>query len=172
MSEIGERGLTGQHYHYYSICETKLWYHHHRILYADDNEHVKMGELLDQETFKRKNKKRVGDSQMDFINKDGEIEISEVKRSSSYMDADRLQLLHYMYLLDVDSEYETDSRDVTGVIRYPEEREKKRIEWDENNKDEYKKVTKEIIDIIEGDCPPPEWKNACKKCSMREFCFA
>ncbi|XGI83425.1 CRISPR-associated protein Cas4 [Halorutilales archaeon Cl-col2-1] len=164
---ISERELTGQHYHYYTICKTKLWYHHYRILYADENEYVKLGELLDSDSFKREDTKNIGNNQIDFIRKGDKIEINEVKRSSTYQDADEIQLIHYMHLLH--SEKETE---VVGILRYPEESTKKEMDWSEDIQKRHDEVTKNIREIIEGDCPDPEWKTACKKCSMREFCFA
>jgi CRISPR/Cas system-associated exonuclease Cas4 (RecB family) len=132
---------------------------------------VKLGEILDEQSYQRKNKRRVGDSQMDFVESGGTIKISEVKKSSSHVEADRLQLLHYMNLLDIGYS-DAESKEIIGVIRYPEERNTKEIEWNDKNKDEYEESTNEIVDIVNGECPKPEWKNACKKCSMREFCFA
>lgn len=168
---MSERNLTGQHYHYYSICKTKLWYHHHRLLYAEENEYVKLGKLIDEQSFERKNKEKIGSSQIDFIDKDGVIEVNEVKKSSTYKDADKIQLFHYMALLE-DEGKNNSKTDIIGRIRYPEERNTEKVEWSEKNRRKYKEITDEIQEIINGECPPPEWKNACKKCSMREFCFA
>lgn len=167
------RPLTGEHYHYYGICPTKLWYHHHRILYAQENEFVKLGKHIAETAYSRDDDVAVGASKFDLVRHPDEqtIEISEVKRSSTYQQADRLQLLHYLSLLAEDWETESDMEFV-GKLRYPRENTVETILWTEQTAAEHEEATVDIQSIIETECPPPEKIPACRKCSMREFCFA
>lgn len=167
------RSLTGEHYHYYGICPTKLWYHHHRILYAQENEFVKLGKLLSETAFSRDNDVSVGASKFDLVRHPEEqtLEISEVKRSSTYQDADRLQLLHYLSLLAAEQTSDSDM-ELVGKLRYPRENTVETVPWTEETALEHETATAEIRSIVEGDCPLPERIPACRKCSMREFCFA
>lgn len=167
------RTLTGEHYHYYAICPTKLWYHHHRILYAQENEFVKLGKHLADTAYSRDNDVSVGASKFDLVrhpDKDT-LEISEVKRSSTYQKADRLQLLHYLSIV-ADENSESDTERLVGKLRYPKENTVETVQWTEDTVLEHEEATDDIRAIVEDECPPPERISACKKCSMREFCFA
>lgn len=168
------RSLTGEHYHYYAICPTKLWYHHHRILYAQENEFVRLGKQLSETAYSSDDEVSVGASKFDLVRHPDEktLEISEVKRSSTHSEADRLQLLHYLSILATDDEDESDDYQLVGTLRYPRENTIKTVSWSEEAATEHAEATDEIRSIIEGDCPAPERIPACNKCSMREFCFA
>lgn len=169
------RSLTGEHYHYYGICPTKLWYHHHRILYAQENEFVQLGKHLSKTAYSSDEGISVGASKFDLIRHPEEktLEISEVKRSSTYAEADRLQLLHYLSLVAEDTATPTsnDNR-IVGKLRYPRENTVETVLWSDEAAAEHDEATAEIRSIINADCPPPERIPACNKCSMREFCFA
>lgn len=169
------RTLTGEHYHYYAICPTKLWYHHYRILYAQENEFVQLGKYLSETAYNRDEEVSVGASKFDLVRHPDEqtLEISEVKRSSSYAEADRLQLLHYLSIVaEETNEDESDENRLVGKLRYPRENTVKTVEWSETTASEHTEVTNEIRSIIDSECPSPERIPACNKCSMRDFCFA
>ncbi|ELY55976.1 CRISPR-associated protein Cas4 [Natronococcus amylolyticus DSM 10524] len=167
------RSLTGEHYHYYGICSTKLWYHHHRILYAQENEFVKLGKILSETAYSRDDNVAVGTSKFDLIRHPDEqtIEISEIKRSSTYQEADRLQLLHYLSLL-AEAQSNGSDRELIGKLRYPRENTVVTIKWTDKTAVEYEEATAEILSAVSDECPSPERIPACRKCSMREFCFA
>lgn len=169
------RALTGEHYHYYAICPTKLWYHHYRILYAQENEFVRLGKHLSETAYDRDEGVSVGASKFDLVRHPDEntLEISEVKRSSSYSEADRLQLLHYLSIIVEDNDTEeSENSQLVGKVRYPRENTVETIEWTDKTAFEHAEATDEIQSIVGGECPPPERIPACNKCSMREFCFA
>lgn len=167
------RSLTGEHYHYYGICQTKLWYHHHQILYAQENEFVKLGKHLSKTAYSRDDDVAVGASKFDLVRRPDEqtLEVSEVKRSSTYQEADRLQLLHYLSLLAEEHSNES-GRELIGKLRYPRENTVKTILWSDKTATEHNEATTEIRSIVDNECPLPERIPACRKCSMRKFCFA
>ncbi len=168
------RSLTGEHYHYYAICPTKLWYHHHRVLYAQENEFVRLGKHLSETAYSRDEGVSIGASKFDLVRRPDEntLEISEVKRSSTYSEADRLQLLHYLSIVAEDSAEDSDDYRLVGKIRYPRENTVTTVHWSAEMASEHEEVTDDIRSIVDGECPPPERISACNKCSMREFCFA
>ena len=159
--------LSGQHFSYYIICKTKLWLHHHRLIFADENQNVQIGRIIDEKHFKQDNKVNLGFAVADFIDitKD-KIIISEVKKSNKMSEAHKLQLLHFMYIIN------TDDKDIIGKLRYPTTNKIIRLELDADNITYYINTKNKIKNIISGDMPNIEWKNACKSCSMREFCHS
>jgi CRISPR-associated exonuclease Cas4 len=160
--------LTGEHFEYYVVCHTKLWFHHHRMIYAQDHQSVKLGSMVDDETYSREQKLDIGSAVVDFVEDKGDvIEVNEVKKSKKLERAHKLQLSHYMSILRPENE-EVQMR---GVIRYPKESDTVEFTLDSYKK-EYEDAKKEIHNIINGDMPTIEWKQPCKKCSMREFCHS
>ena len=51
-----DREITGVMVYYNEVCQRKLWYFYHGIQLEQDNENVKIGKVLDEETYKRDEK--------------------------------------------------------------------------------------------------------------------
>lgn len=159
--------LTGEHFEYYVVCHTKLWFHHHRMIHAQDHQSVKLGSMVDDNTYSREEKLNIGSAVVDFVDDKGDvIEVNEVKKSKSLERAHKLQLSHYMSILEPEEDTE-----MKGVIRYPKESDTVEFTLDEYRK-EYEDAKRDIIRIVNGEMPKIEWKHACKNCSMREFCHS
>lgn len=50
------REITGVMMYYYQVCDRKLWYFYHEIQMEQGNENVKLGKILDEETYQRDEK--------------------------------------------------------------------------------------------------------------------
>lgn len=110
----------------------------------------------------------IGSAVVDFIkSEDNSVIVEEVKRSSSMERAYKLQLLHYLSILEPDS----GDTEMIGIVRYPDESKTQKYRLS-NHIDEYTEAKEDIKDIVTGKIPKPTWKTACRNCSMRVFCHS
>ena len=93
-----DREITGVMVYYNEVCQRKLWYFYHGIQLEQDNENVKIGKVLDEETYKRDEKHINIDNviNIDFIRSSGILH--EIKKSRKIEEAGILQVKYYLYL--------------------------------------------------------------------------
>ena len=162
-----KREITGVMVYYYKICPRKLWYFYHEIQMEQDNENVKIGKILDEETYKRDEKHINIDNviNIDFIRSQGILH--EIKKSKKIEEASILQVKYYLYYLE--------KREVFGVkarIDYPLLKKTLEIELKEDDIAELERVLGEIVEIVEREMPPElVRKNICKSCAYYDLCF-
>lgn len=100
-------------------------------------------------------------------NKDGNIVIQEIKKSSKYEKSARMQLLYYIY------EFKKSGLEAKGVLLFPEEKKREQIELDEESKNELDAAVKDIMRIVYMEKPPESKKcKYCKMCAYAELCWA
>ena len=94
-----DREITGVMVYYNEVCQRKLWYFYHGIQLEQDNENVKIGKVLDEETYKRDEKHINIDNviNIDFIRSSGILH--EIKKSRKIEEAGILQVKYYLYYL-------------------------------------------------------------------------
>lgn len=162
-----KKDLTGVMVYYYKVCKRKLWYFAHEIQMEQDNENVKIGKILDEESYKRQNKHINIDNviNIDFIQTKGILH--EVKKSKKIEEASILQVKYYLYYLK--------ERNVTGVkarIDYPLLKQTLDVELSIEDEEEIKLVLAQIHTIIENTLPP-EIKiiKICKSCAYYDLCY-
>lgn len=132
-----------------------------------DNENVKIGKILDEETYKRDEKHINIDNviNIDFIRSQGILH--EIKKSKKIEEASILQVKYYLYYLE--------KREVFGVkarIDYPLLKKTLEIELKEDDIAELERVLGEIVEIVEREMPPElVRKNICKSCAYYDLCF-
>lgn len=160
--------LNGEYFEYYVVCPTKLWFHHHRMIDAKGNEYVELGSVIDEQSYEREDSLNIGSAVVDFVEtSEDRIIVNEVKKSSALERAHKLQVLHYLSILEPEDE----DIAMKGIVRYPQE--SKTVEFTlSENREEYERAKSKIWNIVEGEMPDIVWKDACKKCSMREFCHS
>lgn len=109
-----KKEITGVMVYYYQVCTRKLWYFYHEIQMEQDNENVKIGKILDEETYKRDDKHINIDNviNIDFIRSQGVLH--EVKKSRKIEEASILQVKYYLYYLK-----EKGVSDIRARIDYP-----------------------------------------------------
>ncbi len=168
MQESGA-SINGTLIWYYYICKREVWLISHGINADQDNENMELGRFIHENSYSR-NKKEIDFEHMkvDIIdNKDGSIIIQEIKKSSKYSQSARMQLLYYIY------ELKKSVPEVEGILLFPEERRREKIELDENSQKELEESIKEILRISYMDKPPvPEKCKYCRNCAYAELCWA
>ncbi len=162
-----QKEITGVMVYYYQVCLRKLWYFYHEIQMEQDNENVKIGKILDEETYQRDEKHINIDNviNVDFIRSRGILH--EVKKSRKIEEASVFQVKYYLHYLK-----QRGVEGITAKIDYPLL--KKTIEIDLTDKDieRIEECLSEIKQIVEKNIPPElSKKNICKSCAYYDLCF-
>ena len=79
--------ITGVMIYYYFVCKRKLWYFCHDIRMETENEDVMLGKILDESSYKKKDKHGNIDDiiNIDFISEHKELH--EIKKSKAVENA-------------------------------------------------------------------------------------
>ncbi|AUI36570.1 CRISPR-associated protein Cas4 [Geobacillus sp. FSL K6-0789] len=164
-----EMPVTGTDIWYYYICPREVWLMKHQIAPDQEDEALELGRFL-SETYYQRDKKElsIGHIVIDRIRQEeGELIIGEVKKSSSYSQSARMQLLYYLDTL------KRAGIEAKGELLFPKERKKERIEWTEKARSELERAVADIRRIARMPVPPPPKKiSFCGKCAYREYCWA
>lgn len=154
---------------YYYICQRQVWLMARQIAPDEDDPNLVIGRFLHEVRYARQRKElEVGGSKMDLVRWDGDqVVVSEVKKSSSYRQSSRMQLLHYLKLL---SERGVEAR---GELVFPEEKRKEEVLLNPESVAELERVEKEILRLANQEqAPPPQKNRYCNHCAYREYCWA
>ena len=83
--------ITGVMIYYYFVCKRKLWYFCHDIRMETENEDVMLGKILDESSYKKKDKHVNIDDiiNIDFISEHKELH--EIKKSKAVEDVEILE---------------------------------------------------------------------------------
>ena len=161
------REITGVMVYYHEVCRRKLWYFYHGIQMEQENENVRVGKVLDEESYKRDDKHVNIDNviNIDFIRPSGVLH--EVKKSRKIEEAGILQVKYYLYYLK--------KKGVTGIrarIDYPLLKQSLDLELTEDDEREIEAVLEDIHTISESKVPEKaEKKSICKSCAYYDLCF-
>lgn len=153
----------------YMICKRQAWLMSRQIIPDQQNPYIELGRLIDEESYGRDKKKiNLENIVIDLIrNKDEEILIGEVKKSSRAKESAKMQLLFYLYIL------KEKGLNTKGILLFPEEKKKELVELTEEMEIKIKNIIEEIEYIILQELPPPFKKNNfCSKCGYKEFCLS
>jgi CRISPR-associated exonuclease Cas4 len=159
--------IGGVDLHYYALCKRKLWLYKHGITMEQESDRVTEGKILHEQSYNRIADREIliDDAfKIDLI--DGDY-VREIKLSSQMTNADRLQMLFYLY--------ELDKRDIKkkGLISYTKERKTEEILLGEKEKKEVAQSIAGVYEVIENSKPPRlEKLPYCKKCAYYSFCYA
>lgn len=165
------KNITGVMVQYYTACKTELWYFANHISYNDEDENIKIGRLIHEESFKQQKKKNIqidNSISIDYIKTNsGEVVIHEIKKSSRLEAPVRSQVLYYLWYL------KNKGIAASAMIIYPKERRRKQALYLSKTEEEnIKNSLTEINQIIRLDKPPtPSKKPYCRRCSYFELCW-
>lgn len=154
---------------YYNICKRQVWLMSHGIIPDQHDENIDLGRFIHDNYYKRNNKEiRFGNVVFDVMYEKGnELIIGEVKKSSTFENASRWQLLFYLRVL------KEAGINAKGVLCYPEERKRIEIELDEENFKKLDCMIKDIEKIILLPTPQKAEKcRYCRNCAYKEYCFS
>lgn len=162
-----ENNVTGIMVYYYFVCKKKLWYFLHEIRLESDNENVKLGKLLDENSYIRDNKHIMIDGiiNIDFLR--GNKVLHEIKKSKSIEEAGIMQVKYYLYYLN-----KKGLPDMTAKIDYPLLKQSISVELSEGDMTELEQIIHNIVEISDMDyAPSMDRLPICKKCAYYDLCF-
>ena len=162
-----DREITGVMVYYNEVCKRKLWYFYHGIQLEQENENVKIGKVLDEETYKRDEKHINIDNviNIDFIRSSGILH--EIKKSRKIEEAGILQVKYYLYYLK-----QKGMEGIKARIDYPLLKKSLDVELTDEDEVKIKAKLEEIRKIVNANVPPElKKKNICKSCAYFDLCF-
>ncbi|MBN6186623.1 CRISPR-associated protein Cas4 [Aneurinibacillus sp. BA2021] len=159
--------IGGVDLHYYALCKRKLWLYKHGITMEQESDRVMEGSVLHEQSYARIEAREIliDDAfKIDLI--DGDY-VREIKLSSRMTNADRLQMLFYLYQL------EQRGIQKKGLISYTKERKTEEILLGKKEKEEVVRAIAGVYEITEKPSPPRLIKLPyCKSCAYYSFCYA
>ncbi len=162
----GDRAITGTLLWYYAICKRQVWLMARNITPDEEDPRIDLGRAIHETSFDTETKE-VGLEGVKFdVVVRGKKLVYEVKTSSSFIEAARLQLKYYLYRLrELGVEME-------GRIKVPREHKTYRVTLDEGDVEMLEDVLREIREIVMMPRPPPPKKiKFCSRCGYRDFCW-
>jgi CRISPR-associated exonuclease Cas4 len=158
--------FTGTEVGYYFICIKKLWWFHHGIEMERENDRVKLGKIVHENSYERRKKEISIDNKI-VLDWQSDGVIHEVKLTDKMESAHEFQLLYYIYYLK-----QKGVEPLTGQIDYPKLRQTTSVELTSEKEVELEKALTEMEKIVSMDAPPPvEFMKICRSCSYAELCW-
>ncbi|MGC8870279.1 MAG: CRISPR-associated protein Cas4 [Brevinematia bacterium] len=158
--------ITGIKINYLFVCERKLWLFDRGIGMEHTSEKVLLGKLLEDSSYLSEEKRKILIDDLICIDIISEDEIREVKYSNKMEEANRMQILYYLYYL------KKLGIKKKGVLNYPKQRKKEIIELTLEDERKVEDALYRVGEIIKMEKPPSVVKKSyCKKCAYYEFCF-
>lgn len=166
---MSEPQVTGTLVWYYAICRREAWLMAHQIEPERDNDLLALGRLNQQEHYPRAVKElELPGIRVDQVRREkGRLVLSEVKKSSRFIPAARLQLGYYLWVL------RGEGVEASGEILVPKERKRVEVELDAPLAHEVEQAVAAIRRLCEEPTPPrAEWLHYCPSCAYAEFCWS
>jgi CRISPR-associated exonuclease Cas4 len=167
--KINDIEVTGTMIWYYHICKREVWLISRQLTAEQDNDNIVIGRFLHENSYNRASKEIIFDNmRFDIVKKqDDQIIIGEIKKSSHFFEASKMQLLYYLYRL---KEYGIEAK---GELLYPKEKKKEVIKLSNEDIDKMRKIIINIKDIITNEKPTKVVKcKYCSKCAYNDFCWS
>ena len=161
--------VTGTLVWYYAICPREAWLMAHEIEPERDFELLAEGRLNQEAHYKRATKElALPGMRLDQVRREGEQPIvSEVKKSSRFLPATRMQLGYYLWRLA------EEGMEASGEILVPDERKREVMDLTPELREEVEQMVANIEALVREPAPPPAKKiSFCKKCAYAEFCWS
>ncbi|MEM4367872.1 MAG: CRISPR-associated protein Cas4 [Candidatus Anstonellales archaeon] len=154
---------------YYYICPREVWLMSRQLEPVQENPFIEIGRFISEETYKRERKEiHLENMIIDLLKTEGEeVIIGEVKKSSKYEKAARMQLAYYLLRLKRVGIL------AKGQLLFPKEKKKLNVELTPEIEEELRAAENNIKKLIFMDTPPlPKKLIYCKSCGYQEFCWA
>lgn len=153
---------------YYYICHREVWFMSRYLEPYQYNPFIEIGRILSENSYLRDKKEvKIENIVIDLLRKeDKDIIVGEVKKSSKFEKAAKMQLAYYLFRL---KELGIEAK---GELLFPKEKKKIILELNHQIEEEINSAIKKINEIVLMEKPPPlEKNNFCKKCGYKEFCW-
>lgn len=158
--------VQGVKINYYYVCKRKLWLFSKGITMEHNSNRVLSGKVVHESSYPRLKKKEIlVDDLLKLDIVDGEY-IREVKMSSKMSEADRMQLLYYLYYL------KQKGVEKKGLVNYVKEKRVEEVELTTKDEKKIENMLKQINEIANYSSPPKVRELPyCKKCAYYELCY-
>ena len=159
--------ITGTLVWYYAICPREAWLMAHEIEPEKSFGLLAEGRLNQEAHYKRATKElSLPGMRLDQVRREGDrLIVSEVKKSSRFLPATRLQLGYYLWRLA------REEMEASGEILIPKERKREVVELTPELEAEVQRTIEEIENLVARPKPPPAKKNPfCNNSAYAEFC--
>ncbi|MBD7912066.1 CRISPR-associated protein Cas4 [Clostridium cibarium] len=158
--------VSGLKVDYFFICKRKLWLFDKGISMEANSDRVIQGTIVHEESYKKaKTKELLLDNliRLDIIDNNY---VKEVKITSRMKNADKMQLLYYLYYL------KRLGIERKGTLNYVKEKAVEEVELTKENEKLVEDALFEIKALLNSKYPPKAEKYSyCNKCSYYEYCF-
>ncbi len=161
--------VTGTLVWYYAICPREAWLMAHQMEPEREFDLLAEGRLNQEAHYKRATKElSLPGMRLDQVRREGNrLVVSEVKKSSRFLPATRLQLGYYLWRLH------EEEMEASGEILVPEERRREVVELTPELKMEVEALVARLEALVREPAPPPAKKiPVCNKCAYAEFCWS
>ncbi len=161
--------VTGTLVWYYSICPREAWLMAHEIEPEREFDLLVEGRLNQEAHYERAPKEiSVPGMRLDRVRYErGRLVVSEVKKSSRFVPAARLQLGYYLWRL------EREGVEASGEILVPEERKRMVVELTPELRAEVETSVREIEELMRRERAPQAKRIPfCRSCAYAEFCWS
>ncbi|MEM2910803.1 MAG: CRISPR-associated protein Cas4 [Nitrososphaerota archaeon] len=160
------RPITGTLLWYYAICKREVWLMSHSITPDEEHQSLEIGRVVHESFYHRMRKEIEAEGMKIDIFSDKDGHIYEVKTSSKFLHAARLQLGYYLLRL------EQMGIKTRGVLAIPRERRRIHVELDSELREQMISALQEISELCMKPLPPPATKiHFCRRCAYRDFCW-
>ncbi len=151
---------------YLYVCERKLWLFDRGIGMEQTSDRVLLGKLLGEYSYPREQTRDMLIDNLIRIDIMDKETIREVKYSNRLQEADRAQILYYLYYL---KRLGIEKR---GVINYPKMRRREEVVLTPEAEKEVEDALLRIKEVLSMNKPPElKRKPYCPKCAYYEFCW-
>ncbi|MGH7890550.1 MAG: CRISPR-associated protein Cas4 [Thermodesulfobacteriota bacterium] len=153
----------------YYICHRELWLMTRNIVPDQDNAFIELGRFINEATYQRDRKQiHLENVVIDLTRLDDDkVVVGEIKKSSRAIDAARMQLCYYLYVL---RDYGIEAE---GELLFPKEKRKEKVALTDEVVKELEEAIEDIKKIATQELPPKAVKIPyCTNCGYREFCWS
>ncbi len=153
---------------YYKICKRQVWFMGRGISPDKENLPLLEGRTLSEIFFKRfgGEKEIMVDNRIKVDILRGKLVI-EVKKSSKFIEASKMQVLFYLYYFKRFKGVELE-----GILTFPKERKRVNVRLSGDDEKELERIIKDIERIVNSPSPPPSKRiRFCRKCAYKEVCW-
>lgn len=167
IDKLNDKNITGLMFYYYWICKRELWYFFNDICMEQNNENVKIGKVIDENSYDRENKHINIDDviNIDFIKE--ERTLHEIKKSRKIEKAGIWQIKYYLFYLK-----ERGVVDLKGKIDYPLLKQSVDVDLSSEDEEVIRRTLIEIKKIVNNELPQQiDKRKICQSCAYYDLCW-
>ena len=162
--------VTGTLIWYYYACQREVWLMTHQVNPDEDDPNMDLGRFIHETSYLRQTHKEIliGHVKLDIVRfEDGIPVIGEVKKSSKYLRAAKMQLAYYLLQL------KRLGLNARGELRVPKEKKVEGVQLTPELEGQLVDVERAIQRLATSMVPPPAKRiGLCKSCAYQELCWA